>query len=102
MFLPVMWAIVATAIGVILYKSSDAFFEQVNTGKGTKRQLKLAGSITIAAVAFYGMYYVTPRAALEPRPDGMRYYSKAAIDNLAGQNHEIQNKLILLAACLAV
>ena len=57
--LPIVWAVVATMIGVVLYKSSQAVVESSRQSAKTKQRIRLAGSVAIAAVAFWGMFYAT-------------------------------------------
>ncbi len=59
LWLPVSWAIVATAIGLLLYRSSTAMFEERAASKERSRRIRLTGSVTIASLAFAGMWYAT-------------------------------------------
>lgn len=61
--LPIIWAIVATIIGLILYRSSEAFFEQSRSGDGNKRRIRIVGSITISALVYLGLWNATPESA---------------------------------------
>src|SRR5260370_25129251 len=54
--LPCLWALLATVIAVSLYKTSSALFEETQG----KRRIRLTGSVTIAALAFYGLKWATP------------------------------------------
>jgi hypothetical protein len=71
--LPVLWAVVATAIGAFLYRYSTAKFET--------KWVMFTGAAAIAAGCFYGLYRATPRSLMErirpgevvvERPDIMR------------------------------
>lgn len=70
LLLPVIWAVVSTAIGLILYRSSEAMFEASHLSDGGKKRIRLTGSVVIAALAFYGMKLATPQSRLEPLPPG--------------------------------
>ena len=71
LFLPIFWAIVSTMIGLVLYKSSSALFEQTQGNDTDKKRIRLAGSVTIAALAFYGMKTATPSSRLLIASPGM-------------------------------
>jgi hypothetical protein len=60
LLLPVIWAIVSTAIGLILYRTSSAFFEDTQQTQGSKRKIRIVGSICIAALAYIGLWRATP------------------------------------------
>src|SRR4051812_25442522 len=70
LLLPVIWAVIATVIGTVLYKTSQALFEQTNYSKAGRRTIRLVGSVTIAALAFGGMWYATPSSRLGGLPQG--------------------------------
>ena len=71
LLLPIVWAIVATVVGLILYKTSRAFIQDTSveaTGRPSKeaefksekrRRIRLTGSIAIATVTFAGLWYAT-------------------------------------------
>jgi hypothetical protein len=76
LFLPVIWAIVATALGIILYRTSAALFEDQRRSRTQTRTLRLTGSVVIAGIAFLGIRGATPadrlampRAALRAELD---------------------------------
>src|SRR5215467_11904438 len=101
-FLPVAWAIVATIIGLVLYKSSEALFEQTRRSSGETRRIRLVGSVVIAAVAFGGMKYSTPSAVLDPYPADSLLISKAKIQMLLDQSSRVEDSLLPLGACLSL
>jgi hypothetical protein len=68
--IPVLWAIVSAAIGLILYKSSSAFFERRDTKEGGVRRIRLVGSVVIAALVFIGLRQSTPTELMLGRPAG--------------------------------
>ena len=72
--MPIAWAVAATGIALLLYKTSKALItsdeknqlssKDKNASKQQtlkKRQVLLGGSVAIAAVAFMGMYMGTTR-----------------------------------------
>ncbi len=65
LILPIVWSIVATCIGAVLYKTSAALFEDTSRARGRTRSLRLTGSVVIAALAFVGMRSATPVDRLE-------------------------------------
>lgn len=100
LLLPVAWALVATLIGIVLYRSSDAFFEQFSASKGQKRTLRLTGSIVIAALAFYGMKISTPEQNLVANAPGMLQVSSTELRSMENKVDENINDLIVLESCL--
>jgi hypothetical protein len=64
LMLPIIWAITSTLIGMLLYRSSNALFEQESVDKQRTRRIRLAGSVVIAVVAFIGMQRATPKERL--------------------------------------
>lgn len=64
LLLPVLWAIISAAIAMMLYRTSEALFESVEKSKTRTRRIRLAGSVAIAALAFYGMSKYTPSSRL--------------------------------------
>jgi hypothetical protein len=62
--LPVIWAIVATIIGIVLYRTSSALFHSVERSKTRTRTIRLTGSVAIAAFAFFAMKLATPTERL--------------------------------------
>ncbi|ESZ56002.1 hypothetical protein X727_33005 [Mesorhizobium sp. L103C119B0] len=100
LLLPVFWAVVSTGVGVILYRTSSALFESKQLKDGTTRRLRLAGSVTIAALAFLGMWYATPRESLQPNLNGYAQYKVEAINRIADLAQQINDKAVDLSACL--
>lgn len=68
LLLPILWAVIATGIGLVLYKTSEALFESTSVSNVGKRRIRLVGSVTIAALAFYGMKLATPSDRLRVSP----------------------------------
>ena len=100
LLLPVAWALVSAIIGVLLYKSSDALFEQITASRGQKRTFRLTGSIVIAAVAFYGIKSSTPSQNLLTNDPGMIQVSATELRALQNRLSENKNDLIILESCL--
>jgi hypothetical protein len=76
LFLPVIWALVGTLIGLVLYRSSSAFFEQVKRKNGAVRKVRLVGSICIAAVVYLGLWRATPTSLQTGVPDDSKLVPK--------------------------
>ncbi len=89
LFIPVIWAIVSALIGLILYKSSKAFF----TLNHSNRQIRLVGSVVIAALAFWGIKNATPKNRLESS------FEKTINDSYILAT-EIERECLGLDACL--
>jgi|HubBroStandDraft_6_1064221.scaffolds.fasta_scaffold259753_2 hypothetical protein len=93
LFLPVIWALVGTAIGLLLYKSSSALYQ----GKG----LRLTGSVVIAALAFYGMLRATPSGRLAGPQEGMSMVHSNTLDAAREMTKGLDRKVLELQACAA-
>jgi HAMP domain-containing protein len=87
LLMPVIWALVATGIGLLLYKSSSALFEQEIRNTTKTRRLRATGSVAIAAAAFLGMWRATPTDT---------YQTLEEVGRLAG---EVERKLLMVSAC---
>ena len=68
--LPVIWLFAAACAGLVLYKSGAAIVDWNHGDARTKKKVMLGGSTAIAAVAFFGMNYMTPKSVLTPVPVG--------------------------------
>jgi hypothetical protein len=102
LFLPIGWVVVSSVVGVLLYRTSDAFFDSLSKDDTSRKRLKLTGSIVIAAVTFFGIYYVTPRGALDPMPSGMQYVSTVALQRFTDNVGAVQDKMLSLSGCLSI
>lgn len=69
LLLPVIWAVVSTLIGLILYKTSSAFFEESHQREGFKRKIRLMGSVVIAALTYLALWQSTPSSLQLGVPD---------------------------------
>ena len=102
LMLPVIWAVVATGIGLLLYKSSRAVFEDSAQRQGLRnRRIRLTGSIVIAAIAFLGMERSTPRERLYELPVGSLIVQRSAIQEMYENAVEIDRLSLELAGTLA-
>ena len=99
LFLPVCWAVVSTIIALVLYKSSEAFFESNNKTKGKQRKIRIVGSVTIAAVAFFGMQYATPKERLKQLPKGSIILQQYDIRKLHELSVNIDRNSLELLGC---
>lgn len=83
-FMPVIWAVVAAAIGMSLYKTSDALVEETSRQQIRGRRIRLTGSAAIAALAYASMWYAT----VHDKNIGLRenisqgYRTSVAVDRL--------------------
>jgi hypothetical protein len=102
LFLPIGWVVVSAFVGVLLYRTSDALYESLSKSEASRKRLKLTGSIVIAAVTFLGIYYVTPRGALDPRPAGMQYVPVVEVQRLLDAVTAVQDQALALSACLSI
>ncbi|MHC8349762.1 hypothetical protein ACYZT7_10365 [Pseudomonas sp. RT4P38] len=100
LLLPVAWALVSAAIGVFLYKSSNALFEQLDVSQGKKRTFRLTGSILIAAITFYGIKTSTPSQNLITNNPGMIQIPLTDLRALESNSNENKDDLLLLESCL--
>lgn len=100
LLLPVAWALVSAVIGVFLYKSSNALFEQLDVSQGKKRTFRLTGSILIAAVTFYGIKSSTPSQNLITNSPNMIQISITDLRSLQSKSNENKDDLLLLESCL--
>ena len=58
--LPIVWALVATGIALLLYKTSATFFESKEVNATRTKRIRATGSVVIAGAAFFGMWVATP------------------------------------------
>jgi hypothetical protein len=91
-FIPVIWAIVSTLIGLVLYKTSEAFFETRHRQDRNSRTIRLVGSAAIAGFAFFGLKWSTPEYML-------RGYSH---DHLSILLDETRSALVNLEGCASI
>lgn len=102
-FLPVIWAIVATGIGMLLYRSSKALFTASTT---QVRGIRLTGSAAIAAVAFFGIKWATPAATLNVVDPGQVVVSQSALETVAAKADDLEDELVTangdVATCVSV
>jgi hypothetical protein len=101
LMLPMVWVAVSTGVGLILYRTSGAWFNSLHASEKSKKNLKLTGSIVIAGVTFFAIYYVTPSDALVAKPAGMEYVSVVELQRLEDRVHKVQDDQLALSACLS-
>jgi hypothetical protein len=97
--LPVLWAVVSTFIGLVLYRSSAAFFEQTRQKPGSTRKIRLVGSICIAAIAFYGLRESTPTALLTGVPKDSQLIRSSDLQGIVEAAEQADSALLKLTAC---
>lgn len=93
LFMPVIWALVGTAIGLLLYKTSSAFYK--------RKGLRLTGSVVIAALAFYGMLRATPSRRLEGPQVGMSSVHSASLETVRNMTNALDGKVLEIQGCAA-
>src|SRR5580700_9207361 len=91
--LPILWVLVATFVGLVLYKSSSAIFR----GKG----LRLTGSVVIAGLAFYGMLRATPSGRLQPVQPGRSLVSSNDLERALQMSQQLDRQVLELQGCAA-
>ena len=92
--LPVLWAVVAAAVGWWLYRYSTAKLET--------RWMAFTGAAAIAAACFYGLYRATPRSLIERVPPGVTLVDESAIERMRDLvRDETQAVETALARCVA-
>jgi hypothetical protein len=99
LLLPVLWAVIATLIGLALYKTSKALFESQKSNTTASRRIRLTGSVTIAALAFYGMKWATPPQRLQAIPEGAIVVKANDLGKLYDLSTELDRSSIQLEGC---
>ena len=101
-FLPVIWALVATGIALALYKTSAALFDGTEGGTTSTKRLRLAGSVVIAALAFLGLKMSTPRSNLTQVPSDSVIVRKALLNDIKTQGGYSHNAAQDVSACVDI
>ena len=102
LMMPVLWVVVATIVGLILYKTSSAFFAESKKSKQSTRNLRLTGSVVIAAGAFLLMKFATPDDLRTMVPKGSILVNQASIDMIAKRTTDLENGLVRVGGCTAI
>lgn len=102
LLLPVIWAIVSTLIGLILYKTSSAFFEESRQNEGFKRKMRLMGSVVIAALTYLALWQSTPTALQLGVPDDSMIVRRADIAASSEDVKEAAAAIIHLVGCTEI
>jgi hypothetical protein len=101
-FLPVIWAFASTLMGLVLYRSSAALFEQTKKKDGEVRRIRLVGSIVIAAVIYLGLWKATPVDTLMIVPSGSKMLRASDLHDMVEQLREADAAFSSLEACMAI
>lgn len=101
LLLPVMWALVATAIGLLLYKTSRATIDGSHLSDSNKVRVRFLGSVAIAALAFFAMKWATPESSRRTNFEGLTYVAPGSLEQLQRETLALQRTQQRLAACLA-
>jgi hypothetical protein len=96
--IPVVWAIVSSALALVLYKTSSALFEQ----KTDVQRLQLVGSIVIAGAIFGALRWATPTSLVTGTPRDSVIVSKKSLAAIASTIQETKNAIDRLSACTAI
>jgi hypothetical protein len=100
--LPVVWLLGATIVGLILYKSSEAFFEKRGQSANHQKRIRIAGSALIAAIAFLGLRESTPVDTLRVNTPGTSLVRDADLMALVRTLQRIEDQLVVLRSCIAI
>ena len=100
--IPVVWALVGTLIGLVLYKSSSAFFEQTQKSEGSTRRIRLVGSVVIAALVFLGLRQSTPTPLLTGVPGNSKLVRSAEILGLSEVADQADAAMLSLTGCASI
>ena len=100
LLLPMLWAIVSAAIGLILYKSSTALVAgDGNVGPFRSKEVRLTGSVAIAALVAVGLWYATPEAALDVAARDARIVPQSRLVALHEASLLTESRMAEVAAC---
>jgi hypothetical protein len=102
-FLPIIWVVVSTAVGLILYKTSKAFFEHGSQrADGQVRRVRLVGSVVIAGATLLALWKVTPNEALSDLSDPRARIPREFVAELREASRGLDLAMGQLEACAAV
>jgi hypothetical protein len=91
-----------TVIGLVLYKSSGALFEQRTHKEGGVRRIWLVGSVCIAALAFFGLRQSTPAELLTGVPSSSKVVSITELRAAREALEQANAAIVRLKACVSV
>jgi ABC-type transport system involved in cytochrome c biogenesis permease subunit len=98
LLIPVFWIVVATAVALILNKTTAAYFEQKQSG----RQIRLYGSVVIAGVVFFGLWWATPRDLVSVLPKGTIAVKEGELRNALAYVAKVKGALVNVSACASI
>jgi hypothetical protein len=101
LLLPIAWAITATLIGLLLYKSSTAFFDQSTNANQQTKRIRLTGSVVIAALAFYGLKLTTPAERLLGSRKDMVTVDINALERVKDSSRTLDRAVLEVQGCVA-
>lgn len=96
--IPVAWIVVSTIVGLVLYRTSKAFFTQKDNSQGS-RQIRLTGSVVIAALAFTALWKTTPNEMLVGMSEGKILVAQDAIERAIRSTEQVVASFDRLDAC---
>jgi hypothetical protein len=97
--LPIVWAIVATIIALLLYRTSKALFDSESVPNIFAKQIRLTGSVVIAGLAFLGMKWSTPEDFIRTAASEHDIRLQQRIDGLIEATRNTETSIAELAAC---
>ncbi|TAT71063.1 hypothetical protein [Rhizobium ruizarguesonis] len=95
--IPVAWIVVSTIVGLVLYRSSKAFFTQKDPQNS--RQIRLTGSVVIAALAFIALWKTTPNEMLVGMSEGKRLIAQDEISRAIRSTEQVVATFDRLVVC---
>jgi len=101
LLLPVVWILVATAVGLVLYRSSEALVEDMVSEKTRRQRVRLTGAFAIAIVSFFAMKLSTPDSRLQLLPVGKVVVDESVVALVLAGSERTSSISMLVAAKLA-
>jgi hypothetical protein len=102
LFLPVVWAITSTILGLIVYRGSSVLFEKTQRDEWPIRRVRLVGSICIAALAYLGFCEATPSALQIGISEDAMSIRKVDIQAVIEALEQANASVSSLDACVAI
>ncbi|GGB93714.1 hypothetical protein [Pseudoduganella buxea] len=102
MFMPVLWALVAAALALLLYRTSQAAFIGHIATDGTRRQLGLVGSVVIFVVIFVALAHYSPRPLIADLQAGRTSVPAQDLKALESSIGALERAADAVSGCLEV
>jgi predicted nuclease with TOPRIM domain len=94
--LPIIWVVVACIVSLILYRTSESFFEDVQEHNGNTRRIRLVGSSVIAAIIYIGLAKYTPVDAITDISNNRMKISRNDLNQLNETISNLSNEILLM------